>query len=103
MELVCDYSSKEFKEEEDEAQTLDRPSADYTNEISQTKRYSYISSFLIILFFYVNKICMILNCRPPSEGGPESGIVPVGQQHPSLEGKQLPRFRYEDEIVQVGQ
>ncbi len=50
MELVCDYSSKEFKEEEDEAQTLDRPSTDYTNEISQTKRYSYISSFLIILF-----------------------------------------------------
>jgi hypothetical protein len=51
VELVCDYSSKEFKEEEDEAQTLDRPSADYTNEISQTKRYLYklfISSFLII-------------------------------------------------------
>jgi hypothetical protein len=42
VELVCDYSSKEFKEEEeDEAQTLDRPSADYTNEISQTKRYLY--------------------------------------------------------------
>jgi hypothetical protein len=48
VELVCDYSSKEFKEEEDEAQTLDRPSADYTNEISQTKRYP--NKFVQLLF-----------------------------------------------------
>ena len=41
----------------------------------------------------LSTIYLKLYYRPPAGGGQESGIVPVGQQHPSLEGKQLPRFR----------
>jgi hypothetical protein len=43
VELACDYSSKELKEEEGEAeetQTLEPGMPDYTNDISQTRRYS---------------------------------------------------------------